>query len=268
MMTMKYELITPAKAAILLKKNGNNRSIKKTSVKAYANDMKAGNWSEDVATPIAIDDEGVLRDGQHRLNAIIESGVAVKMWVCRGVASDGLYDGGITRSIPDQISISRPDLDCSYHSNRYVAFARYFITKASGDGRRKVTANEIIDFTDNHKETLDAFFSYVPLKHVAKLTMASTYVALFTAYCDGIDLTEIAKFFEILCSGMSTSEKEFPIIAFRNYLTNIEGYISTTDDQIKRCQFALKKYLSGSCTKKNIQPKDFVYPIPYMEDAA
>jgi hypothetical protein len=76
-MEMTYELITPELASSLLETNSNNRNLSKGTVEAYANDMLAGNWDESVGDAISIDTDGVLRNGQHRLSAIVLSGVSI-----------------------------------------------------------------------------------------------------------------------------------------------------------------------------------------------
>ena len=158
-MTMSYELITPEIANSLLETNTENRKISKGTVEAYANDMLAGNWDETVGVAISIDESGILRDGQHRLSAIVESGVAIHMWVCRNVSSDGIYDNNRKRSNADQIMILRSDFDNVYKSTRYISVARALIVQEKNPliGRRTVTPKEIIDFTEEHKEDLDGF---------------------------------------------------------------------------------------------------------------
>ena len=85
------------------------------------------------------------------------------------------------------------------------------------------------------------------------------------AYMNGVDISSILDFYDVLCSGMSTKEEEFPIIAYRNHLVNSDERIATLNE-IGRCQYALKKYLTGSCTKRNIIPKDLIYPYPWEKE--
>lgn len=263
-MTMTYEYITPEIAANLLENNTENRSISKGTVTAYMNDIIAGNWDESVGVAISIDENGILRDGQHRLAAIVQAGVGIHTWVCRNVSSDGIYDNNRKRSNADQISIMRADFDSVYKSTRYIAIARMLITGINHQNRRTVTPKEIIDFTEKHKTDLDGFFLNIPQSSVAKISLAVVHLALFMAYMDGVDINDILDFYDVLCSGMSTKPEEFPIIAYRNYLKDASN-VATTQIETSRCQYALKKYLTGSCTKRNIAPKDLIYPIPYKE---
>lgn len=259
-MTMNYELITPERAEALLETNTENRKVSKGVVQAYVNDMLAGNWDETVGDAISIDKEGILRNGQHRLIAIVQSGVNLHMWVCRNVSKDGIYDNNRKRSNSDQISILCSDLENIYKSTRYISIARALILK--GGSRRTVTPMEIIEFTKEHKRELDCFFLNIPQNSIPKISLAVVHLSLYMAYMNGVDINSILDYYDVLCSGMSTKPEEFPIIAYRNFLKD-NSNISTTQVEIGRCQYSLKKYLTGSCTKRQMSPKELIYPFPY-----
>ena len=258
-MTMTYEFITPEMAANLLETSENNRRISKGTVQAYANDILAGNWDETVGVAISIDNNGVLRDGQHRCAAIVLAGVGIWTWVCRNVSAEGIYDNNRKRSASDQISIMCSELDNVYKTTRYISIARALVSCGE---RRTVTTKEIIDFTFAHKEDLDGFFLNIPQTSVPKISLAVVHLALFMAYMKGEELEDILSFYDVLCTGMSTKPEEFPIIAYRNYLKDTSDNL-TTLIEIGRCQYALKKYITGSCTKRSISPKELIYPFPY-----
>ena len=214
-MTMTYEFVTPEMASDLLETNTENRKLSKGTVEAYANDILAGNWDETVGAAISIDENGTLRDGQHRLAAIVQAGVGIHTWVCRNVSSDGIYDNNRKRSNSDQISILRADFDNVYKANRYISVSRAIIMhNSAGGSNRTVTPKEIIDFTEKHKEDLDGFFLSMPQTSVPKISLAVVHLALFMAYMDGVDMEDILGFYDILCTGMSTKPEEFPIIAY------------------------------------------------------
>jgi hypothetical protein len=257
-MTMTYEFITPEMASFLLETNTENRKISRGTVEAYASDILAGNWDESVGVAISIDKNGVLRDGQHRLAAIVQAGIGIHTWVCRNVSSTGMYDNNRKRSNADQISIMRADFDNVYKTTRYISVARTIIGHGS---RRAVTPKEIIDFTEKHKKDLDGFFLNMPQTTVSKISLAVVHLALFMAYMSGVEIDKILDFYDVLCTGMSVKPEEFPIIAYRNHLLNDDSRGTLYD--IGRCQYSLKKYLTGSCTKKSISPKELIYPFPW-----
>jgi len=108
--TTEFVLITPEIASSWLdeKINCQNRPISRPAVERYAFDMRTGRW-DDTGAPIKFDECGRLFDGQTRLKAICESGVAIKMLVLRNVPNSALRKegGGLMRSFSDSLSIEK-----------------------------------------------------------------------------------------------------------------------------------------------------------------
>jgi len=77
---LSLEEITPARAESFLKKNKNNRPVKASNVLKLKNDLQQGHFKL-THQGIAFDWDGNLLDGQHRLMAIVESGVTASMYV-------------------------------------------------------------------------------------------------------------------------------------------------------------------------------------------
>ena len=102
-MTFEEVLVTKEMADAMLAHNTNNyRSVKWRVVHRYSRAMANGMWREN-GEPIVFDEDGVLKDGQHRLLAILESGVSVKMLIVRGISRDvTTFDEGSNRSVADK----------------------------------------------------------------------------------------------------------------------------------------------------------------------
>jgi len=102
---VRFETIDPDRAAELLATNPDKaklpkqRSISLTRVDRYLDDIANGWWAV-THQGIAIDEQGILMDGQHRLKAIIEADKPIISMVCIGVPRDTftLMDGGFTRA--------------------------------------------------------------------------------------------------------------------------------------------------------------------------
>ena len=94
--------ITPAVAKTLLKANVKNRAIRRSRVEQYKADLTNGRWAQN-GEAICFKKNGQLADGQHRLVAICETGVTVKMNVAVGCDDDGdhTYDSGLNRTNAD-----------------------------------------------------------------------------------------------------------------------------------------------------------------------
>ena len=81
-MTITTEIVTltPALAAEWLNSNTCNRPLSTLRASRYARDMKAGDWRFNGET-ISFTADGRLVDGQHRLTAVVESGVTIQQVV-------------------------------------------------------------------------------------------------------------------------------------------------------------------------------------------
>lgn len=106
-MQITTETITPEIAAEYLKHNTNNRNIRTSHVEYLSNAIKRGEWVLS-HQGIAFDESGILVDGQHRLHAIIKSGIPVQVLVSRNV-SDNVFkvtDKQVTRTYGDILHIN------------------------------------------------------------------------------------------------------------------------------------------------------------------
>ncbi|MCP3921298.1 MAG: hypothetical protein GY714_01805 [Desulfobacterales bacterium] len=107
-MQIRREKITPTKAKAILEKNEDNRKLSIKRVKDFAVVMKEGGWKEDNGETVTIDKLNNLLNGQHRLNAIVESGVSINIWVARGAEPEvkNSIDTGKARSVADIFSLN------------------------------------------------------------------------------------------------------------------------------------------------------------------
>src|SRR5437764_4525456 len=94
--------LTPSSAKALLEACAPNRSLRQSLVDRYARDMAEGRWQL-THQGILIDSQERLRDGQHRLQAIIQSGVTVRMMVTTGIDHCSEIDNGLRRTVADYL---------------------------------------------------------------------------------------------------------------------------------------------------------------------
>lgn len=92
--------ITPKQAQEWLNKKGYNRNLSKSHVTYLANEIINGNWKL-THQGIAFDEQGRLIDGQHRLQAIINANIPIKMMVTTDEPVDkfAIIDRGMPRTI-------------------------------------------------------------------------------------------------------------------------------------------------------------------------
>jgi hypothetical protein len=76
--------LTPELAEKFLAHNTANRSVRERHVETLARDMEAGNWKV-TGDSIKFDRNNTLLDGQHRLHAVIRSGVTIRVLLILGL---------------------------------------------------------------------------------------------------------------------------------------------------------------------------------------
>lgn len=96
------ETVTPKKAREWLSKNIENRPLSDRHVLRLSEAMARGEWMVNGET-VKFDQAGHIKDGQHRLNAVVLFGKPVDMMIVRGIPSDSFdtIDRGKLRSLSD-----------------------------------------------------------------------------------------------------------------------------------------------------------------------
>lgn len=113
----RVEMVDPATAACYLSLNKNNRPLSQDTVLRYAEMMKRGEWTL-VGDAIAIDTNGELRNGQHRLQAVVESGVPCQFLILENADPDSFpaYDCGRRRTASQIFAMKEIPNYCSVSS--------------------------------------------------------------------------------------------------------------------------------------------------------
>jgi len=147
-------LITPTLAKQYLLQNKDNRKLRAPIIKKYASFMEKGEWILNDQS-ISFDVNGRLLNGQHRLNAVILSGITIKSFVTRNLPEDSFkyLDVGASRSQGDIHKMSKycAALISSFHQitwKRDCTFtqinnARNYLLSSMND--RAITIEDLMD---------------------------------------------------------------------------------------------------------------------------
>lgn len=158
-----WETIDRTQARIYLEENDINRSMRPRVVNAYAGDMQRGEWMVTGET-IKFSKTGELLDGQHRLQAIYESGFAQRLLVVRGLepATRTVIDTGAPRSAADalrMLGLGGPNTMAVAAAARLLVLWRTDRLRTMSAGLRhedRATHSEIIDAVNAEPDILDA----------------------------------------------------------------------------------------------------------------
>ena len=208
--------ITPDIAEAMLKANTRNyRKYNSHLIQMYAEDMRNGNWKLN-GEPIVFYKNGSLANGQHRLMAVVKSGVSIQFLVVYDVDDDTMeYDLGKSRNDIDVVRSF--GLEASNTSIAAVSFitSRYYGYK-NGYTSSKVSK---IKFYKKHEETLNKALSIVacgsskPACKIGLLLMVA-----FILLELGWDEMLLRDFFKVANSGYSNGILESSAITFKKCL--------------------------------------------------
>lgn len=147
-----FVLVTPEMAKELLKFNVNPRKrIKQARIDSYAKDMQSNNWI-DTAESIAIDYQGTMHNGQHRIHAIIRVGKAQRLYFTFNTLARARLaeDSGIGRSATEIL-----DLEITNNlGTKLAAVCRSCMRGVSGINEN-FTHSEISTFAKKYGQTIE-----------------------------------------------------------------------------------------------------------------
>ena len=174
-----FVVVTPDRAARWLDRNTRNRRLRARTLDRYTRDMENGRWHMD-GSPIRFAKDGTLLDGQHRLAAVVKSGLSQKMLVVVGLVPEAqsVMDTGPARSAADALTMD------GYSPTTTVALAagaKLAIEFERGDysHNQEVSHSDIIAFIDAHPLLLWAVEQMRPLRNKADCAPAIITYSLF-----------------------------------------------------------------------------------------
>src|SRR4030095_1258726 len=101
----RVSLISPRLATEILTADPRNRKERTSKVRKYARLMTLGKWNAAISEPVMLLPTGQLGNGQHRLKAIVVSGVSIVARVIRVSSTLGTDEGG-ARTLADELVLS------------------------------------------------------------------------------------------------------------------------------------------------------------------
>lgn len=253
--------VTPQVAQELLRTQIINRPLNYATVKKYANDMANGNW-EQCGDTICVDQNGCLTDGQHRLRAIIESGVAQRMLLVKGIEHSIYKDTGSKRTLVGNIKIAADDICEDAKKGQSIELARYFSTLTSDSGKYDIS--DVSKFLKQYEKDFVGYsveIGYSAKTKGSRYMRATTLAGFFMAYINGTDIEILKACKEILAVGYSDAEladpgRFRPIRVYnRAYDESRRGKKYETD-LVRKCCIAIRRIETGrNTTSKSLTGK-------------
>lgn len=191
------ETITPEQAARYLERNASNRPLKSNLISQYAASLRSGEWELNGSTIVINDDR--LYDGQHRLYAIVQTGIPMITIVVRNVSDDvfDTIDVGRRRSASDTFAIQGHK-----HTNALASAVREVWLYGSNNYRSNgsATNRSLHQLLELHPGIVDSVNLCVGEKHrIFGSGMTAGYHYLFSL----VDPDHATRFITDLCLGVN-----------------------------------------------------------------
>lgn len=210
--------MTPALAAEILKNNPDNRSLRNSKMVQLANDIRAGRWVFN-GEPIIISRNGLLNDGQHRANAVIEANVPIKVLMVFGLerSTRTTVDQGAGRTAGDYMQ-----MDGVHNATVVASIGRWLIAYENFEGRgigssNYVSNGEIIArFAEDPLVARAARFASTMAKHCRRHATPQIIGFCFALF-SRINAVEAETYMRQVCVGENIKKSD-PAFAVREGL--------------------------------------------------
>ena len=219
----RIELLTPERAKALLEaRDPRQRSLLENHAQALARAISLGEWNEDFNQSIAISDEGLMMDGQHRCRAVVIAGKPIWIQIEYNVPRDQFkyYDRNKPRTARDfyfgsnkTVAVAIATRMCCIEMGAGLTSSLNNIIRQAGNGKSSVkvkigpTMDEILEYlADNEQEVQElAALSHKIYKRIGGGSKALIGFALWVPIYVGYDANAIRRFVEDFCEDIPTS---------------------------------------------------------------
>lgn len=216
---LQFCTVTPDLARQWLHNNTGNRKLKEDTVEAYARDMRNGDWLT-THQGIAFNDEEQLIDGQHRLEAIVRSGVSVVMLVSHGwpakakdkkVRTMDAVDRGAARSLSDLLKLQH-----NIENGRLITATATVIAQIAcpnPNAVRKMSMPTLLAILDLYRDDIRFAVENAP----TTIGLRQNAVLGAMAFLHAVHPKRSPEVYERLKTGENLS-RDNPLLPLRNYL--------------------------------------------------
>lgn len=268
------ETITPELAAKLLTANTSNRPLNETQVAFFESQLKRG---EMLLTHqgIAISRHGRLLDGQHRLTAIVRTGIPAQILVAKGLPENvfTVLDTGNKRTASDVLGI-----DGAANSSILASSIRLYLMYKScprviwtgKTAKEHTTTSAIMDAYNLDRDTWDTCSLIATSNSLNKVCIPSGIACLsYLAVTHGGYTTSFMGRFAVLLKEGSNLQPGHPFLAYRNRMMTLQYGPRGTRLQQSRLADYIKLFNAYvTCQKLKLFKSQAYPPMPTLIHAS
>ena len=270
--SVEYVEVTPDRAKEWLDSSRRNRKLSQRRISLYADAMQRGDWLPN-DQGISFNEQGQLMNGQHRLNAVIKANLSIPMLVVSNIPdrSQLVMDQNLKRTPHDQVALREGWEVTPMH----IAVAKCMIVSVGGPAvkqREMMRADlQLMDryYVKHHKAVEFAVAQFNWRSTIKGVTIAPVIAPVARAYYT-IEGDKLARFSEVVATGMADRSGDGPAVVLRNWL------LAQRDKELsarrgkdrysiyKRTELALKAYLEGDTVERlgQLKLEHELFPIP------
>jgi len=220
--TIKKILVTPEMAKEFLEKNIlSNRRVREAVLLRYSNDMKEGRWKDNTSETIKITSSNIIIDGQHRLKAVVKSGVSINFHIAFNIPDKvfDVLDTGCSRSASDIFRTSGIKNDNILPSiiQQYFSLTTGWKDISSSPKNARLTNAQILEhYLLNEKYWQEVARKTMVWYNAFAKICAPSVLGGFYAYFETLNEDKAYDFIEQLCTGFNIEHDA--IVQLRNKL--------------------------------------------------
>lgn len=261
-MAASVELVTPDQAKVWLETMPTQRKIRPHRVREYCVSRRTGHWTLH-HQGIAFDTNGRLRDGQHRLQMVVETGMTTPFLVVRNVSDESLkdVDQQLARTMKDCFHMaSRGDYTCSALA---LAGAILFPPQSLNNNANRLTRDQILDVLELYEEGIG--FAEKNANGILGMTRAVRCLVA-RAYYHAKEPIRLQEFCRTLRDGIPLSDDashDRAALSYRNYLLTVCRMAGTSVEieKYRKGQTALEAFLNRQPMTKIYGTERDVFPL-------
>lgn len=258
-------LISPAMAAQWLTLNRGNRNVTGPRVDLFVRLIREGKFHL-THQGVAFYEDGGLADGQTRLTAIVRAGIAVWMFVTKGLPRTAIHaiDGGRPRNVRDVLHFLGMSLSSQHVAVVRTLWNQYHLQRREGS---QVWDNSAVDtdaFAAFASAVSDSVNFAMPASRSKGLSHASYIGAVASAWFTQ-DRDMLLRLKHLVATGAGADGDEQAAIKLRDWL--LTTHLSSSGVQgrqeiYKRSCTAIRAFLAGRPLAKLYCREDAAFTIP------
>ena len=233
--------VTPEMAREWMLKNNFNRQVRQDIVADYVRQIREGRWCR-THQGIAFTENGMLLDGQHRLLAIIETGIAVPMLIFINEPAENhiAIDGGKRRLALDVV---RLEIRGTTTKSKHISTVKAMIAGVHCKSQNHLSSQEVLELLRRHYRAVDWA---VELLGKAREIGTPTVLGVIARAYICVPPERLLEF----CSMLITGQGNHPSI---NLVRNLREFIVKQRDRqeetrramYRRTEYVLQAFLNG-----------------------